>query len=367
MHIKYCVYVLFALVFVSCDNKDSYTLRGNIKGLQHSELYFVSGKDLRIDTFRTKSGKFTYRGVAQTVEPLLIYMENGNIWTTLWVQNGEKFSLTGDARYPELIMVKGGEINKLLTAFKTENLSLIKEKCDLRDKLQHAESSESINNGQFFSQIKNIDQLLKMAAQDFVEANPSSIAALVMIQDYILDIENASEIKPYLDIVVKELDGNPLFEKLQNLCTNDLKTKTGEPALDFRIIDTRKDTISLEKFSNQYLILNFASSLCVFCEPEFDELKAIRKIYPEKELSILTISLDENNDDWKRLAEKKGIDWLQMVDTTGWASEMASKYNVITLPCNYLIDKNSIIIGSRLSVDSINSILTDKIKPKIKN
>jgi len=370
MKTAYYIYLLLlALIVISCEDKNSYILKGNIKGLQSSELYIVSSTNLHIDTIRAKSGKFTYRSKSQTVEPLLIYMENTSVWITLWVQNGEKFTLTGDANYPEMIMVKGGEINKLITEFKTENLALIKEKCDLRDKLsahieQPEESNTNINNVQFVSQIKNVDQILKTRAQDFVETHASSIAALVMIQDYILDIENASDIQPYLDFLTEEVKANPLYDKLQTLCSNDLQTKVGQPALDFRIKDVHNDTISLETFKDKYLILTFATSQCEFCIPDYTELQDIKNTFPEKDLAILTISLDENKEDWKKLAQENKINWAQAIDSTSWASEIASLYNVMSLPCNYLIDKEGIIVGSKLRVDSIQTILTEKLKNK---
>jgi len=364
----YIYLLLLALIAISCENKNSYILKGNIKGLQSSNLYIVPDEDLRIDTIQTQSGKFTYRGASESVEPLLIYMENKSVWITIWVQNGEKFTLTGDANYPEMIIVKGGEINKLLTEFKIENQSLIKERCDLRDKIiarsEHSEESNTNNNAQLSLQIKNVDRILKTRAQDFVEANPSSIAALVMIQDYILDIENASNIQPFLNLLTEEVKANPLYDKLQMLCSKDLQTKARQPALNFKIKDTHNDTISLETFKDKYLILTFATSRCEFCRPDYIELRTIRNTFPEKDLAILTISLDENKEDWKNFAQENEINWTQVIDSTGWASEMVSLYNVLSVPCNYLIDNKGIIIGSKLHVDSIQTILTEKLKIK---
>lgn len=361
--------LLLVWVFSSCKDENSYLLKGNINGLQNQELYVVTGAEPRIDTVHAKNGKFTYRGVSQTVEPLVIYMKNGSVWVTMWVENGETFTLTGEVDYPEMILVKGGEINQLLTDFKKENLSLIKERCELRDKLlAHSESSQesiiSINDLQLSSQIKNIDQMLKNQAQDFVEAYPSSIASLVMIQDYILDIENASAIQPSLNRIEGEAKTNKMYDKLQALCRREEQTKIGQPALDFNITDTKGDTICLKTFKNKYLLLTFATSQCEFCEPEYSELHTIKKNFPAKELAILTVSLDENPADWQNLAEEQKINWQQAVDSAGWASEMASNYNVLSIPCNYLIDKEGIIIGSKLPVDSIQTILEERMGNK---
>ena len=363
--------LLFALCLcvISCRDKNSYILKGNISGLKNSEIYAVSGADFRLDTIRTQSGKFTYRGVADTIEPLVIYMENGSVWITVWVQNNEDLLLTGNALYPEMMMVKGGEVNKLLSEFKTENLSLIKERCDLRDNLsaraEHAtELGTSINNAQLSSQLKNIDQIIKTRAQDFVKAHPSSIAALVMIQDYILDVEHASDIQPLLNLLTEDVKTNPLYDKLNVLCTKDVRTKTGQPAPDFKIQGMKNDTISLDTFKSKYLILTFATSQCEFCKPEYVELLDIKKKLPEKEVAILTVSLDENKEDWKKLAQDEGINWTQAIDSAGWASEIASLYNVSSVPCNYLIDKDKMIIGSKLRIDSIRTILNERLEVK---
>jgi len=370
MKILYYFRLLLLVFFViSCGDKNSYVLKGNISGLKNPEIYIVSGTDLHVDTVRTQSGKFTYRGVSDSIEPLIVYMEGGSVWITVWVHNNENFLLTGNAPYPEMMMVKGGDLNKLLSEFKTENLSLIKERCDLRDNLsartEHAtESGTSINNAQLSSQLKNVDQMMKTRAQDFVEAHPSSIAALVMIQDYILDIEHASDIQPFLNLLTEDVKANPLYDKLYSLCVRDVQTKAGQPALDFKIQDTQKDTISLDTFKNKYLILTFATSQCEFCKPEYAELLDIKKNFSAKEVAILTISLDENKEDWKELAKKKGINWVQAIDSAGWASEIASLYNVSSVPCNYLIDKDKMIIGSKLRIDSIQSILTERLKVK---
>ena len=361
--------LLLALVVISCEDKNSYILKGNITGLSNSEIYIVSDEGLHLDTIQAKSGKFTYRGASQTLKPLVIYMEGGSVWITVWVQNGEDFMLTGNGHYPEMMMVKGGEVNKLLSEFKTENLSLIKERCDLRDNLstrtEHAsESGKSMNNAQLSSQLKNTDQILKTRAQDFVEAHSSSIAALVMIQDYILDVDHAADIQPFLTLLNDSVKVNPLFDKLHTLCARDAQTKAGQPALDFKIANTQNDTVSLATFNGKYLILTFATSQCEFCKPGYTELLDMEKKFPAKELAILTVSLDEKKDDWKNWAQGMGIDWVQAVDSTGWDSEIASLYNVLSVPCNYLIDKDKMIIGSKLRVDSIRSILDERLKIK---
>jgi lysozyme family protein len=71
----------------------------------------------------------------------------------------------------------------------------------------------------------------------------------------------------------------------------------------------------------------------------------IRKIFPKKELEMMTIALDEKKDNWEDLAKKQGIDWYQVTDVHGMASDMVSLYNLNTIPNNFLIDKKGIIFA----------------------
>jgi peroxiredoxin len=365
------VILLCTLVFASCKDTNSYTIKGNLTGIENPDLYIVIRTDstARIDTIRSKAGKFKFKSESENFQPVVIYMEKGNVWMTVWAKNGEKIVLTGDVNYPELILVKGGEINNLLSDFKIRHKAAIKEKGDLRDKIlinskENNVTGAEIANVQFLSQIKNIDQSLKDHVMDFIKLHPSSIASLILIQDFLLDIENASDIEPALSLITGEAMENDLYARLQAWSAKSRQTEVGKPAPDFSLLSTKKDTIRLETFKNKYLLLIFAASWSQFCESDYPEWLAIRKAFPKKKLGMLTISLDENKSDWEKKIKEKKFTWTQVIENTGWSSAMVSLYNVSEIPCNYLIDKDKKIIGSNIPIDSIRSILTAKLKTK---
>ena len=366
--------LLCTSVFVSCKDTDSYTIKGDIQGIKSPDIYVVTRTDSTSckDTIQIKSNRFKFRGKSETVQPVVIYMEKGNVWVTVWTKNGEDVVLTGDVNYPELILAKGGEINNLLSEFKVKNKALIKEIGDLRDKiLTNSKANNAMGaemaNTQLSSQIKNINQSLKSHIMDFVKSHPASIASLVLIQDFLLDIENAADIQQILSLITGEAKENELYNKLQTWSTKDQQTAVGSPAPDFSIVSTKNDTIQLETFKDKYLLLIFAASWSRFDETDYPKWIAIRKTFPESELGMLTISLDENKFDWEKVVKEKGFTWTQVIDNTGWASPMVSLYNVSEVPCNYLIDKDKMIIGSKIPIDSIRSILTNTLKLKTKS
>ncbi|MDR2690708.1 MAG: AhpC/TSA family protein [Dysgonamonadaceae bacterium] len=367
IHLLNLVFIpLCTFVFVSCKDTNSYTIHGNLKGVETPELYIVTRPDsvFQIDTIRSKAGKFKYKSKSEILQPAVVYMEKGNIWVTVWAKNGENITLTGDVNYPELVLAKGGEVNDLLSDFKITNKALIKKMGDIRDKISanhkgNDAASAEIASAQFSSQMKNINQALKIRAMDFVKAHPASVASLVLIQDFLLDTKNAAGIRPALSLITGEARENEMYAKLQEWVEKDRQTEAGSPAPDFSILSVKNDTIRLETFKNKYVLLTFAASWSPLCETDYAKWVSIRKKFPEKDLGMLTISLDENRADWEKLSEEKGFTWAQVIDHAGWSSSMVSLYNVSELPCNYLIDKNKTIIGSKMPIDSIQTMLTE--------
>jgi hypothetical protein len=151
-------------------------LEGDITGLVNPALYIVTslGPDSKIDTIFSQDGKFTFEASADSLEPVILYMEDGDVWITVWAKSGDTVRIAGDAYYPELIKSTGNEINDLLTGFRQKNKEIIKKRSDLED--------DSIKT--------DLDQTLIKNTQNFIKEHPASIAGLVLIQDYLMESED---------------------------------------------------------------------------------------------------------------------------------------------------------------------------------
>ncbi|MDR2057798.1 MAG: AhpC/TSA family protein [Dysgonamonadaceae bacterium] len=347
--------MLFVFIFTSCKNKNAFIIAGDISNLISNTLYLVTtSNEIKIDTICAIDGKFEYISSSDSVIPILIYMEEKSAWITAWAKNGDTIQIEGNVNCPELITVKGNEINNLLTDFKTKHKTLIQGRCNL------VEERPSNN-----LKINDLEQLLKTEVEIFIKEHPTSIASLVLIQDYLLvDNNNKEKIKPYLSLIEGEAKNDRFYKKLSAIVERAQRTAIGNPAPDFSLISNKNDTISLATFKDKYLLLTFQASWCDICDKDYPALADIRKIFPKNKLEILTIALDENKSDWEKLAKEKKIDWLQVTDTHGLASSMVSLYNINTIPNNFLIDKKGIIFAKDISTDSIKTILNERIKFK---
>jgi peroxiredoxin len=163
-------------------------------------------------------------------------------------------------------------------------------------------------------------------------------------------------------LIEGNLKNDKFYKRLNAIAERHQRTAIGNPAPDFSLVSSKNDTISLKTFSNKYLLLTFEASWCDVCDDDYSALVEIRKKFPKDKLEILTIALDENKRNWERVAQAKKIDWYQVTDVYGLASDMVSLYNINTIPNNFLIDRKGIIFAKDISTDSIKVLLDERIK-----
>jgi thiol-disulfide isomerase/thioredoxin len=148
---------------------------------------------------------------------------------------------------------------------------------------------------------------------------------------------------------------NPDFEKHLHKYG---KMAQGEiaPDITFTPYTYYPDGINAKKMSEvkaEYYLVIFAAQWCPHCREVMPEIAAF---YPEmkaKNIETLLVSLDENVEDFARLAGP--LPFISTTELKKWESQAAIDYQVYGTPSYFMLDKDRKIVMKFMSVEHIKS------------
>lgn len=133
------------------------------------------------------------------------------------------------------------------------------------------------------------------------------------------------------------------------------------PELEYEAPDGSK--IKLSSLRGKVVLLDFWASWCGPCRRENPAVVAAYKKYKDKGFAIYSVSLDQDKTKWVNAIAQDGLTWKEHVsDLKGWKSQAAATYGVSSIPAQFLLDKNGIIIAKNLRGQELDRMLAEVLK-----
>ncbi|HEX6845624.1 MAG TPA: TlpA disulfide reductase family protein, partial [Chitinophagaceae bacterium] len=139
------------------------------------------------------------------------------------------------------------------------------------------------------------------------------------------------------------------------------KFMKGVKAPDFTQTDTSGAAVTLSSLRGKYVLIDFWASWCKPCRAGNPALVRLYKKYKDYGFTILGVSLDSKKDAWLKAIHDDELPWQQVSDLKFWNNAVAKQYKISSVPQNYLLDSQGVILGKNLSEDDLDQLLEKEL------
>lgn len=138
--------------------------------------------------------------------------------------------------------------------------------------------------------------------------------------------------------------------------------KPGSVMENFRMKDANGKMFSLSDIKTGYVLLYFWASWCGPCRANSPYLRQANEQYGKKGLTIISISLDDDRDDWLKGIAADNLKWINISELKEFDGAFVKRCKLHAIPYSILLDKNKRIVKVGLVGNELLSELVDILK-----
>ena len=351
LYISGILFVLF-----SCNNTNIYQIKGQLSNLEDEHLYvvFEAPESIHIDSIVCdEKGQFAiFHEQDDDLQVITFYYHDRYQWFKVYPEAGKPVRVKGDATYPQLLQIKGGRINNMLSQFKKKATPVLKELTDLQKNDATLDGESAMNQSKLNLELRNI-------VQDFIAKNPHEEASAVLISDYFSKPDDIEQTERLLELLSPELNDFYTVRNMRKEIEKYHTTQAGAKAPDFEVTNIYGQSFTVYSFANKHLILAFTALWCDMCQTEVMMLDDIASKYAKDSLEILLICLDDDLGEIREMVRNDTIQWNLVADSAGQSIQLFESYNVNSLPKCFLMDTEGVIMLNTMSGEELKQKVDD--------
>ncbi|WP_425075854.1 thioredoxin-like domain-containing protein [Psychroserpens sp. S379A] len=134
------------------------------------------------------------------------------------------------------------------------------------------------------------------------------------------------------------------------------KYNIGHEFLAFKLPNQNSELISITNYKGKYTLVDFWASWCRPCRQKHPGLIELYSKTDRETFDIISLSIDEDEDDWKKAIQQDALVWENVIDKNG---EVSDELGVMAIPHSFLLNQKGEIVGINLTDDEIEKIIVN--------
>jgi thiol-disulfide isomerase/thioredoxin len=334
--------IIFMCLSIASSAQNNFSLRGMIQLLSKSKSLTVSGASGQFTAPIRSDGSFDIKGKINDEGPYLIKTDSSAA-DGIWLEPGnytllfKEITIAGMPGYflrtPKLKGPKDAEI----TYGFSQTLYTLGDKTKEETKKRYTDFSlyylDSILRN--FPRSKALPHILSIA-HSFIGDEATQVYRTLMDEGQKTDIYSNG-----LDNYFKRKD----------------KIEKEKVFADFQMKKEDGSMFKLSSISKKLILIDFWSSDCAPCRRKHLEFVELYNKYSSRGLEIISVSLDYNDNEWRKAMLKDKMNWINVSELKGWKTSLAQDYFINSIPFTLWLDKDKKIITKDLSQQEIEEHL----------
>ena len=358
------------------------TIEGDIRNMPDTVRFFCAemkgnGMDVRPEDQEIMvNGKFKF--TRETDKTTKMYISLNNTGYTVWVKPGANIKIIGEAPYVQNWLAKSDipipeqvELNRFREATREENIRIHDLTAECMKLLPKIRAKDSVAKQEFASIRQTVnsihDQVILQKELLLMLEHPITDAGLEELRDAAKSCQagklkdKALVVSVYSKLTDEQMQSQ-LGKEITSLLSISSAVQEGDKIVDAELKDIEGNIHHLSDYKGKYIILDFWSRNCGFCQNALPELREIAEKYKGKVVIIgLSVDLEEV---WKEELKKSTDNWPQLSDGLGM-SGIAAHYGIHALPTFIYISPESTIL--KIQIGYRQNSLSDNILTFIKD
>ena len=348
----YFILIVFAAALYARAQSPVYIVSGRMENAEGSQLFLQKvsgGKMVIIDTATISKGKFAFK--SGSVEyPQMVYLTTSDLKRRLsfFIENS-KITITGSLETLASSKVTGSKSQDELNSLSEGMKELNNRYSEKNNAYQSALRTGNNTRAEALSkEMKEISDDAMQIQKDFVKNHPSSFVVPMILQSISSSL-SASEIESIINSLDPAVASTPEIVYQKSRLEILKLVETGQKAPDFIMNNQQGKPVSLYSLTGKnILLIDFWAAWCGPCRKENPNIVKVYNEFKDKGFDILGVSLDRTAADWNKAVTDDKLTWTHVSDLKYWDNAAARMYGVNSIPANFLLDKNGIIIARNL-------------------
>lgn len=359
---KKIISVLLVSIIALNLNAQGFSINGelaNVKdGIDATVLDGMSNKEL--NKSKVNAGKFTLQGKVEAPSILVLKLEGIQQNFVLFMGN-ENLVIKGDVNNVPALQYSGSVYQATYQKYMTT----------LTPKIEAYFKSMTALNAEKDAVKK--EALSKTATNQSVEAiaafktllseNKSSVVSTFFLFQFANIFPGIKEeLSAFYDLLGNDAKVGPFAGAIQQSIQSGIIGKIGSVLPDFTQNDVSGKAVKLSSFRGKYVLVDFWASWCGPCRGENPNVVKVYNAYKNKNFTVLGVSLDQDKSKWVEAIKKDNLTWTHVSDLKYWNNEVAVKFGIQSIPANFLLDPNGVVIAKDVRGEELERIVASKLK-----